>query len=87
MCEVELLRSCPDPFTHLPELLENMKLRIFSEFQFFFWNITSIDKPKKARFKKICQILLADLVKITEYFSVFPKTLPDYFYRKEFPEN
>ena len=31
--EVELLGSCPDWFSHLPELLENMKLRIFSEFQ------------------------------------------------------
>ena len=31
--EVELLRSCPDPFLRLPELLENINLRIFSEFQ------------------------------------------------------
>ena len=33
MSRVELLRSCPNPLSRLPELLENMKLRIFSEFQ------------------------------------------------------
>ena len=31
--KVKLLRSCPDPFPRLPELLEIMKLRIISEFQ------------------------------------------------------
>ena len=36
--EVELLRSCPDPFSRLPQLLENIKLWIFSEFQEWWLN-------------------------------------------------
>ena len=45
---------CPDPFSRLPELLENMKLDIFSEFQepmieFFLESLRHVKKLIQCR--------------------------------------
>ena len=62
--EAELLRSCYDPFSRLSELLENMKLRIFSEFPALMIIILLdefLDKKRKTIQCRVAELILFGL--------------------------